>query len=61
MKPKTLLVIIHLSFLGIAFIVLKLTGFINWSWWYVTLPLWSGLAVILLIQIIIIIVYKLNK
>jgi len=31
MKPKTLLVIIHLSFLGIAFIVLKLTGFINWS------------------------------
>ena len=22
--------------LGVAFIVLKLTGFIDWSWWWVT-------------------------
>jgi hypothetical protein len=33
--------------LGIAFIVLKLTHVINWSWWYVTLPLWGGLALLL--------------
>lgn len=30
------------SLLGIVFIVLKLCGIINWSWWLVTLPLWGG-------------------
>lgn len=36
------------SFLGllfIAFLVLKLCGVIDWSWWWVTAPLWGGLAV----------------
>lgn len=28
------------SILGIAFIVLKLTGFINWSWIWVLAPFW---------------------
>ena len=32
--------------LGVAFVVLKLTGYINWSWWLVTLPLWGGLALL---------------
>ena len=27
--------------LGIAFIVLKLTHEIDWSWWWVTLPFWG--------------------
>ena len=31
--------------LGVAFIVLKLCGVIDWSWWYVTMPLWIGLAI----------------
>lgn len=35
--------------LGVAFVVLKLTGVINWSWWWVTLPFWGGGAIILLI------------
>lgn len=30
--------------LGVVFVTLKLTGFINWSWWLVTLPFWGGLA-----------------
>lgn len=33
-----------IGFLGILFIVflvLKLTGFITWSWWWVTIPLWG--------------------
>ena len=30
--------------LGIAFVVLKLMGYIDWSWWYVTLPFWGGAA-----------------
>ena len=41
-----------LGLLGIVFIVLKLTGVINWSWWLVTLPLWGGLALVLLIFVI---------
>ena len=38
--------------LGVAFVVLKLTGFINWSWWWVTLPFWGGLALVLLILLL---------
>lgn len=36
-----------MGMLFIAFLVLKLTGFITWSWWYVTMPLWGGIALIL--------------
>ena len=28
--------------LFIVFLVLKLTGYISWSWWWVTAPLWAG-------------------
>jgi hypothetical protein len=31
-----------LGLLGVVFVVLKLTGVIDWSWW-VTLPFWVGL------------------
>ena len=34
-----------LPLLGIVFVTLKLTGYIDWSWWWVTLPFWGGLAV----------------
>ena len=27
--------------LFIVFLVLKLTGYISWSWWWVTAPLWA--------------------
>jgi hypothetical protein len=37
--------------LGVAFVVLKLVGIINWSWWLVTLPFWGGLAIAALIVI----------
>jgi hypothetical protein len=30
--------------LTIAFVVLKLTGVIAWSWWWVLSPLWIGFA-----------------
>jgi hypothetical protein len=36
-----------LGLLGIVFITLKLTGYINWSWWLVTLPIWGGFAIFL--------------
>jgi hypothetical protein len=35
--------------LGVAFVVLKLTGVIDWSWWWVTLPFWGGFALAILI------------
>ncbi len=30
----------------VVFIVLKLVGVIDWSWWWVLSPLWVGLAAI---------------
>lgn len=32
--------------LFIVFLVLKLTGYITWSWWWVTAPLWVGPTII---------------
>ena len=45
-----------LGLLTIVFIALKLTGFINWSWWWVLAPLWGGLAFVVGIFIIVFIV-----
>lgn len=33
--------------LFVVFLVLKLTGNIDWSWWWVTAPLWIPLALLL--------------
>lgn len=35
--------------LTIVFIVLKLIGKIDWSWWWVLSPIWIGLCIALLI------------
>ncbi len=35
--------------LGVAFVVLKLCGVIDWSWWWVTAPFWGPLAVMLVV------------
>jgi hypothetical protein len=35
-----------LGLLGVLFVGLKLTGYIDWSWWWVTLPFWGGLALV---------------
>jgi len=43
--------------LGVAFVVLKLTNYIDWSWWYVTLPFWGGIALGIFILIITFLVY----
>ena len=45
----------QVSFMGllaILFIGLKLAGYITWSWWIVTLPLWGGSAVIISLFVI---------
>lgn len=35
--------------LAITFIVLKLTGFIHWSWWWVLSPIWVPLIIAILL------------
>ena len=38
-----------ISFSGllfIVFLVLKLTNIIDWSWWWITAPLWGWLAMV---------------
>lgn len=42
-----------LGLLSIAFIVLKLTGAISWSWWWVLAPLWGPLALVAVLFVII--------
>jgi hypothetical protein len=42
-----------LGLLGIAFVILKLCNVIDWSWWWVTLPFWGGLALVLLVVLIV--------
>ena len=41
-----------LGLLGIVFVTLKLTGFIDWSWWWVTAPFWGLFALLTVILII---------
>lgn len=42
-----------LGLLGVLFVGLKLTGYIDWSWWWVTAPFWGGLAVAGVILIVV--------
>ena len=34
-----------LSLLGIAFVVMKIMGYITWSWWWVLAPFWVPVAI----------------
>ncbi len=38
--------------LGVLFVGLKLTGFIDWSWWWVTAPFWGGFVLLMAIVVI---------
>ena len=52
------------GFFGLMFLIfmtLKLTGYITWSWWWVTAPLWGGFAIILLIVLLVILITNLNE
>ena len=37
---------------GIVFIILKLVGVIEWSWWWVTLPLWGGIVLLGVLSVV---------
>lgn len=43
------------GFFGLMFLIfmtLKLTNVIDWSWWWVTAPLWGGFVLIFLVILI---------
>lgn len=45
-----------LGILGVAFIVLKLTGYIDWSWWWVTAPFWGPIALLIGIIVLVLLI-----
>lgn len=51
---------IFLSLLTVAFIVLKLTGVINWSWLWVLAPIWipAGIVLVILLLVLVIVLVK---
>lgn len=46
------------TLLFIVFLILKLTNVIDWSWWWVTAPLWIGFVIAIILLIIIFIFVK---
>lgn len=38
--------------LFLIFMVLKLTNYIDWSWWWVTAPLWIPIAIIAIVGLV---------
>jgi len=50
-----------LTILFVVFLTLKLTGNIDWSWWWVTSPLWLPVAIILTIIIGAIVFYNIGN
>lgn len=42
-----------LGFLGLIFITLKLTGYINWSWLWVLSPFWIPFAIAFFVFIVV--------
>lgn len=50
-----------LDVLQIIFIVLKLTGLIDWSWWAVFIPLFISLGLVAILVILTVISRKVDK
>lgn len=44
----------------IVFVVLKLVGVINWSWWWVLAPFWIPFLLYIILKIIIVLVERSN-
>jgi hypothetical protein len=49
---KTRITINLCSPLTIVFLILKLCGVINWSWWWVLSPAWIPIALVIILIII---------
>ena len=44
-----------MGLLLVLFVGLKLTGLIDWSWWWVTAPIWGPLVIVLGVVVVILI------
>ena len=53
-KPLISWTISPMFILFLVFLILQLTGVINWSWWWITAPLWGPLALVIGVSILII-------
>ena len=49
------------TILFVVFLVLKLTGYIDWSWWWVTAPLWIPFAICLVVIVIYVIILGIKE
>ena len=47
--------------MGVTFVVLKLCGVINWSWWWVTVPFWGGLVIAIAVLAVIIVFFIIKE
>lgn len=51
------------SLLGVAFVVMKLGGWgavANWSWWWVTVPFWGPVSILIGFWLLFIVIYFLG-
>lgn len=46
------------TLLFIIFLILKLTHVIDWSWWWVTAPLWIPAGIVIIICVVFFIIIK---
>ena len=49
------------SLLGIAFVVLKLTEVIDWSWWWVLAPFWGAWFVLCVAAVFVVVAEEWSK
>lgn len=47
--------------LFVVFLVLKLTGNIDWSWWWVTAPLWGPITFVIVFAIVVFVIATIFK
>lgn len=47
------------TILFVVFLILKLTNVINWSWWWITSPLWIPVIIVLFLLLVVLILTKL--
>lgn len=45
------------TLLTVLFVGLKLTNYIDWSWWWILAPVWTPIAIVVLLMILVLIVY----
>lgn len=44
------------SLLGLAFIIMKITGVISWAWWLVLLPIYGGVCLVIALSLLFVLI-----